>query len=365
MNNDTNNRLFELTAKIQEAIFQTPDIALGVGGWQLRHGKRGPAMTTNQRPDGSVTRRKDKMTLYFKPEGYLYLSYNGSSFKSGAIWTILKERYHEGNFIRLVRMLCDDYHIFFDLDEQGATKRPYKEMNQTTTTKIIPIGDEKDVACIPEAIVSRHLNLARKDQLRTFLNDVLDPLVLEGVWNDYKVGVARDGRPVFFYFDRSGRCRNGKVMRYTHDGHRDRETDGSILAIPSLLQKSGHIPAEAKFDSILFGEHLLTRYPNSPIALVESEKTALVATAVNPEIIWLATGGINTNNERCIALLSSRRVTAFPDADGTTKWSEKFGSLSGWIVSDICSRVSQERGPAWSKCDLADIIIDQCVKARK
>jgi len=43
----------------------------------------------------------------------------------------------------------------------------------------------------------------------------------------------------------------------------------------------------------LFGEHLLKEDLNAPIAIVESEKTAIIAQASMPEYIWLATGSLN------------------------------------------------------------------------
>lgn len=367
MEQEAYNRLSELSNKVQDAIFQTPEIALGVGGWQMRHGARGPMKVTNQRPDGSATRRKDKTVLYYKqPDGYLYLSYNGTSFKSGAIWTILKERYHEDNFVRLVRILCEEYHILCDLDDQTTTthrqprKKAYKMNPATKSTATAPatIGDEKNAAGIPESIFSRYLNLSREDQLRTYLDDILDPLVLEGVWNDYKIGVARDGRPVFFYYDQQGRCRNAKVMRFTPDGHRDRETKGAILSVPFLLKEAGAIPRDRDFDTILFGEHLLRRYADKPVALVESEKTALVCTVTNPEFVWLATGGASYNQGRAVTLLAGRGVRVFPDADAVKDWSQIFTRKDGFVVSDICAKYAEAKGPERAKCDLADIILD-------
>ena len=41
----------------------------------------------------------------------------------------------------------------------------------------------------------------------------------------------------------------------------------------------------------LFGEHLLTRYPERIVALVEAEKTAVIGAGFIPEYVWLATGG--------------------------------------------------------------------------
>lgn len=370
MEQESYNRLTELSAKVQDAIFHTPSIALGVGGWHLCHGKRGPMMRTNQRPDGSVTRRKDKMVLFFRPDGYLYLSYNGSSFKSGAVWHILKERYNEDNFTQLLRILCDEYRIYYDLDEtatrrSNTAKMPNKMNPATkmTRSRPAPVGDEADAAFIPEGIVSKLIDYTRDDQLRAYLNDILDPLVLEGVWNDYGVGIAKDGRPVFLYYDRQGRCRNGKVMRFTTDGHRDRATKDSILAVPFLLKKAGIIPHDRDFDAILYGEHLLSRYPDKTVALVESEKTALIATATNPEFVWLATGGANYNLDRAIALLSGRGVRVFPDDGADVQWGQFFSRKDGFVVSDICAKYAAAKGRGWEKCDIADIIIDNLLNA--
>ena len=41
----------------------------------------------------------------------------------------------------------------------------------------------------------------------------------------------------------------------------------------------------------LFGEHLLTRYLERIVALVEAEKTAVIGAGFIPEYVWLATGG--------------------------------------------------------------------------
>ena len=48
----------------------------------------------------------------------------------------------------------------------------------------------------------------------------------------------------------------------------------------------------------LFGEHLLTRYPERIVALVEAEKTALIGAGFIPEYNWLATGGRSGVNDR-------------------------------------------------------------------
>ena len=42
-----------------------------------------------------------------------------------------------------------------------------------------------------------------------------------------------------------------------------------------------------------FGEHILQDEPLKPVAIVESEKTAIVASLYLPKFIWLAVGSIN------------------------------------------------------------------------
>lgn len=75
----------------------------------------------------------------------------------------------------------------------------------------------------------------------------------------------------------------------------------------------------------LFGEHLLS--DNSvamsarPVAIVESEKTALVAAHFIPDFVWLATGGMHgCFNSEAMQVLGGREVILFPDLKATEKW---------------------------------------------
>lgn len=57
------------------------------------------------------------------------------------------------------------------------------------------------------------------------------------------------------------------------------------------MKYSDALPQEWELPQCLFGEHLLKKYPNKTVALVESEKTAIICSALMPDYIWLATGG--------------------------------------------------------------------------
>ncbi len=70
----------------------------------------------------------------------------------------------------------------------------------------------------------------------------------------------------------------------------------------------------------LFGEHLLADSSSSAktVAIVESEKTALVATLFIPDFIWLATGGMHECfNSEAMQVLQGREVILFPDIKAT------------------------------------------------
>ena len=116
-----------------------------------------------------------------------------------------------------------------------------------------------------------------------------------------------------------------KIMKYDPGtGHRikDGKTKGRINWVHSLMKYTNALPQDWQLTQCLFGEHLLPEYPDKPVALVESEKTAVICAAMMPEYIWLATGGKSQFNER-LNVLQSRDIIAFPDVDGYETWTEK------------------------------------------
>lgn len=77
-----------------------------------------------------------------------------------------------------------------------------------------------------------------------------------------------------------------------------------------------------------FGEHLLAGEVSKPIAIVESEKTAIICDICMPDYIWLATGGKNgckwTTDEVYQVLKDANQpIILFPDLNATEDWTEK------------------------------------------
>lgn len=113
-----------------------------------------------------------------------------------------------------------------------------------------------------------------------------------------------------------------------------------------------------KYFSCLFGEHLLTKFPNQPIALVEAPKTAIYGTLYYgfPEQpdqpLWLAVYNRSSFTFDRIKVLQGRTVHVFPDLskDGSTfkMWEERAKEMERKLtgtrfkVHDILERIAPE-----------------------
>ena len=194
-----------------------------------------------------------------------------------------------------------------------------------------PSPKPKKLCFIPPAFVDRSIRHDRDSDLITFLYTILDPLIVEGLIDQYRIGVTRSGATIFFQIDAQGRCRTGKIMKYDPDtGHRIKDPDvpGRITWVHSLMKQSGTLPADWDLTQCLFGEHLLPRHPDMTVALVESEKTAVICAGLMPSYLWLATGGKSQLNRDRLSVLAGRKVIAFPDVDAFNDWNQKLAALA-------------------------------------
>ena len=89
------------------------------------------------------------------------------------------------------------------------------------------------------------------------------------------------------------------------------------------------------------------------------EKTAVICSAVFPEFLWLATGGLGQFNDR-VKVLLGRQVIAFPDLGACDKWRKKAKDypLLDITVSDYLemNATPQQREMG---ADLADLVVEE------
>ena len=213
---------------------------------------------------------------------------------------------------------------------------------------------------IPYEYVTHSLSFdPRKSSFTTFLETILDPLVVEGLVDQYQLGVTKSGDVVFFQIDKEGRCRTGKIVKYdpvTGNRIKDGSSPCPITWIHALMKRKGLLPEEWELSQCLFGEHLLPKYPDRAVALVESEQTAIICAGFLSEYIWLATGGKTILGDK-LDVLSGRKVVAYPDIDAYDYWFERLSAYPNISVSN-CLQQLAGGNPSSSPMDLADFILE-------
>ena len=215
----------------------------------------------------------------------------------------------------------------------------------------------------------------------------------------YRLGASRDGGVIFWQIDEFDQLRDGKIMHYRPDCHRDHGRKPTWTAY--LLRKHGQLPKDWNTDHCLFGLHLLSTtdftdgtdalttnctnytnlaaqpennllnpfnlWSNKTIAVVEAEKTAVIMSEVKPEYIWLATGGKTELNVAKLRPLEGHRIILFPDTDedGRTyrDWydiAEAASDVFGHPVT-VSSILEQRATPAQkaAKIDLVDLLFPE------
>lgn len=197
--------------------------------------------------------------------------------------------------------------------------------------------------------------------LYSLFGDDTDNLTVERLKFDYHLGGTPSKEVIFWQVDASDKIRTGKIMRYDPEtGKRIKSQTGAINWMHAQLKKQGRLPGDFNLVQCFFGEHLLKKHPNRLVALVESEKSAVIAAGVYPDYIWLATGGKSQFAPEKIKPLKGRKVLMFPDADGYQVWRDKAKLLEQLGCSVTLSTLLQQYAtPAEQEVqiDIADWII--------
>ena len=175
-----------------------------------------------------------------------------------------------------------------------------------------------------------------------------------------------NGASVFWPVDVKGCIRTGKIMQYGNDGHRIKE-DGLVNFMWAHRMKSMVAnPGDFNLMQCFFGEHLLSVYPDSKVMIVESEKSAIIASHYYPQFLWLASGGCcGCLNQTASQVLKGREVWLVPDLDAEDRWRGKISMLrtitpTVGIVNALSDMATPQQRAA--KLDIADFLLDAAIK---
>ncbi len=177
----------------------------------------------------------------------------------------------------------------------------------------------------------------------------------------YNIGTSKfwQGATVFWQVDKKNNARSGKIMLYNaFNGKRVKEPYNHINWVHKALKLDSF-----NLEQCYFGEHLLNEDASKPVAIVESEKTAIISSVYLPEFIWLACGSANNLNETKTKVLKGRNVVLFPDLKCFDLWNDKIPQLTSLatfrtstLLKDKATEPEKDQG-----LDIADYLIKiQC-----
>ena len=126
----------------------------------------------------------------------------------------------------------------------------------------------------------------------------------------YRLGYSKEGGVIFWEIDEQQQVHTGKIMYYQPDCHRDKAHNPTW--VHALLKQQ--LPADYELQHCLFGLHLLGERTER-VAIVESEKTAVIMSEKFTDFVWLSCGGMQMLKPELLAPLVQYRIIIFPDAD--------------------------------------------------
>ena len=181
------------------------------------------------------------------------------------------------------------------------------------------------------------------------------------LFEKYNVGTASHwpGATAFWQIDEQGRPRQCKVMQFDPATGKRVKRDGQTFI--AFMGKQILGKPDANLQQCFFGCHLLPLHLLAPVAIVESEKTAMYCAHYFPDYVWLATGGkqgCRWTEKEVLAVLKDRTIVLFPDADATADWQEKARKVAETIrcritvCTDIEKRATDaQRAGGWDLMD--------------
>ena len=234
---------------------------------------------------------------------------------------------------------------------------------QFSVTEKLPVYGirEREVSHISEDIVSHSMQDYSRNIFKHWLVENFGEHKAMEVSKQYLIGSSdhweNRGATIFWYCDFNGVYRSGKIMLYNTDGHRVKKPYEHCNWVHAVSKLSNY-----HFSQCFFGEHLLSKTENTdkPVVIVESEKTAIVASIYFPDVLWLACGGSTGLTESKSKILRGRNVVLYPDLGKFELWSKKAENLRNICasvkVSDYLERQASEEDRQGG-FDIADYLI--------
>lgn len=183
---------------------------------------------------------------------------------------------------------------------------------------------------------------------------------IEETCRRYDIGSSRRGGVIFWQKDTENKIRSGKIMYYDPLSGKRLKT-----CSPEWVHKKVATPKGWQLRQCLFGLHLLKTEKTRRLAIVESEKTAVLLSLFCPERLWTACGGKMNLKAELLKEIDRNEIELYPDLDAVSYWQSLLPGLqkdSGRRLSIVpWWSIARERGLNVRKlapnADAADLLL--------
>lgn len=228
---------------------------------------------------------------------------------------------------------------------------------------------------IPWETVEKTLSHYPLNNFITYLHKHCGAALTQKACKRFLIGTAKHwpGATIFWQIDQQKRVRTGKIMLYDAcTGKRIKQPDNLITWVHKLQKVATNnnqqlVAQKATFnlEQCLFGLHqLIGLSTNNVVVIVESEKTAIVASMYFPDYTWMACGGIKNLNSNKLLPLKDFPIVLYPDINAYQEWEAKATQLrSNGFRIQVSTLL--EKLPDMDNCikldgfDLADFLLLQ------
>jgi hypothetical protein len=209
---------------------------------------------------------------------------------------------------------------------------------------------------LQDKIIKEYESQQFNDNLTTYLLSQFTVDEVQTATQNYYLTGANyywNNATLFWQIDNKEQIHACKIMLYnSYTGKRIKEPYNHINWLHNAIKEP-----DFNLNQCLFGLHLINEDYQKEIAIVESEKTAIVMSIFLPEFIWIATGSKSNFKFELLHPLKKRKCFAFPDKGEFNNWNIKATELNkqGFkiAVSNLLEKTALQNGS-----DLADYYLN-------
>lgn len=234
---------------------------------------------------------------------------------------------------------------------------------------------------LPNELLKQSLSHYEHNQFALLLCSQFGSAKAEELIKQFQIGTSAHwpGACVFWLIDEQNRVRGGQIKQFADDWHTAKYTayNGETYsctswvhhALQRRMKKDGKaLPdwlteynSKAEKSPCLFGlPQLITTSPDTPIAIVEAPKTAVICSAYFPKFTWLAVMGKSYLKPERLDFIRHRRILLYPDINAYSDWQKIAEVLNrqGFRI-EVSNYLEQHASDEQRKAglDLADFLL--------